>query len=99
MKLSIDTSNNLKTIVRLNDVEVIEKYKNPREQRLLELIEKALRKKKIEFQDLRQIEVNNGPGSFTGLRVGCAVANALSWLLKIPINNKRVGELVEPKYE
>ncbi|EKD65038.1 MAG: hypothetical protein ACD_50C00208G0010, partial [uncultured bacterium] len=31
------------------------------------------------------IEVNTHPGSFTGIRVGMAIANALGFALKIPI--------------
>jgi hypothetical protein len=30
--------------------------------------------------------------------VGVAIANALGFLLKIPVNNKKVGELEEPVY-
>ena len=96
MLLSIDTSDNKKTIVKLEDFEIIENYKTPREQRLLEIIEKALKKKKAKVTDIDKIEVNTGPGSFTGLRVGCAVANTLAWLLNIKVNGK---DRVFPKYE
>ena len=44
------------------------------------------------------IEVNAGPGSFTGLRVGASIANALSFALGIPVNGKPLGEIVEPRY-
>lgn len=39
---------------------------------------------------LTQIEVETGPGSFTGLRVGVSVANALGFALNIPINGKKI---------
>ena len=39
---------------------------------------------------LKEIEVKTGPGSFTGLRVGVAVANALGFALNIPINGKKI---------
>lgn len=39
---------------------------------------------------LTQIEVETGPGSFTGLRVGVSVANALGFALNIPVNNKKI---------
>jgi len=94
--ISIDTSDNKKTIVKLGDLEIIEKYKSPREQRLLEIIEKALIKKKAKVTDIGKIKVATGPGSFTGLRVGCAVANTLAWLLNIKVNGK---DKVFPKYE
>ncbi|OGD63445.1 tRNA (adenosine(37)-N6)-threonylcarbamoyltransferase complex dimerization subunit type 1 TsaB [Candidatus Beckwithbacteria bacterium RBG_13_42_9] len=99
MELYIDTSSNQQTIIMIEDHKIVEKYDNPREQRLLEIIEKALKQKKAKIEDISSIKVNLGPGSFTGLRVGCTVANTLGWLLKIPINGKKVGEFVEPKYE
>lgn len=86
----------MQTIVRLDDFEVIEKYKNPREQKLLEVIEKALKKSKAKLQDIDKIEVNTGPGSFTGLRVGCAVANTLGWLLNLKVNGK---DRTVPEYD
>jgi tRNA threonylcarbamoyladenosine biosynthesis protein TsaB len=32
------------------------------------------------------------------VRVGASVANALGFSLKIPVNGKKVGDLVEPLY-
>jgi tRNA threonylcarbamoyladenosine biosynthesis protein TsaB len=56
---------------------------------LLPLIKKLLEKNNLEFKDLKSIEVEKGPGSFTGLRVGVAVANALGFSLGISVNNKK----------
>lgn len=39
---------------------------------------------------LTGIEVEIGPGSFTGLRVGVSVANALGFSLNIPVNGKKI---------
>jgi tRNA threonylcarbamoyladenosine biosynthesis protein TsaB len=39
----------------------------------------------IELKDVDGIVCYHGPGSFTGLRIGLTVANALSYSLKIPI--------------
>lgn len=62
---------------------------------LLPLIEKLLKSQKLEYSDLKGIEVETGPGSFTGLRVGVSVANALGFSLKIPVNGKKIeSELV-----
>jgi len=98
MKLFIDSADNLKTIIKLDNAEIIEKYQSPRQQRVLEVIEKALKKKKAKLEDISEIEVNLGPGSFTGLRVGCTIANVLSWVLKVPINGGKAGQLAEPSY-
>ena len=40
--------------------------------------------------ELEGIEVETGPGSYTGLKVGVAVANALGYSLNIPINGKKI---------
>lgn len=96
LKLFIDTGNNKKTIVKLGDKEIVEKYDNPREQRLLELIDKAVKKVGIKKKDISGIKINTGPGSYTGLRVGCSVANTLAWALNIKVNGE---DRVEPKYE
>lgn len=42
------------------------------------------------FAKLKGIEVETGPGSFTGLRVGVSVANALGFSLGIPVNGKKI---------
>jgi len=67
-------------------------------QATLLLIDKILKINALKPEDLDKIEVNTGPGSFTGIRVGIAVGNTLAYVLKIPINGKKVGELVEAVY-
>lgn len=98
MKLSIDTSKSDKTKVGLDDSQREFGTKKHRSQKLLDLINKTLKREHRVLEEITAIEVNLGPGSFTGLRVGVAVANALGWVLKIPVNDKKVGESVEPKY-
>lgn len=99
MKLYLDTSDNKKTVVGL-DGERLEKLTgSDKSQQVLDLINQILKKNKKGLKDLTEIEVETGPGSFTGLRVGVSVANTLAWVLKIPVNGKKIGELVEPKYE
>ncbi len=57
---------------------------------LLPLIEKICKQEKVEYKDLKGIEIAIGPGSFTGLRVGVSVANALGFSLEIPVNGKKI---------
>lgn len=100
MILYIDTSNSKKTVVGLRKGKkkiVLEgkstKYKS---QNVLLLIDQLLKKENARVGDLKEIQVNSGPGSFTGLRVGISVANTLSWALKVPVNGKRPP--VDPIY-
>ena len=57
---------------------------------LLNLITEILKENNLEFKDLKEIEVEKGPGSYTGLKVGASVANALGFSLNIPINGGRM---------
>lgn len=57
---------------------------------LLPLIIKLLQASSCKLQDLEGIEVEKGPGSFTGLRVGVSVANALGFTLGVPVNGKKI---------
>lgn len=57
---------------------------------LLNLITEVLKESSLEFKDLQSIEVEKGPGSYTGLKVGASVANALGFSLKIPVNGKKM---------
>lgn len=91
--LYIDTSDSAKTIVEIRrgeEKKVFEAITDAtKSQNVLPLIQKALDQEKIAFEDLTGIEVHEGPGSFTGVRVGVTVANTLAWALKIPVNNKK----------
>lgn len=99
--LIIDTSSNKEIKVGLEidgKKHVLTHLIDRKNQEVLPLIEKLLKKYKLKLKDLTEIKVNSGPGSFTGLRVGVSIANTLGFLLKIPINGKKVGEIVEPVY-
>lgn len=101
MKLFIDTSDRDKVRVGLDNKIQSYEAKRDKSQILLPAIKKLLAKKNKRITDLTQIEVNTGPGSFTGLRVGLSVANTVGWLLKIPVNGKNVEKEgpIEPIYE
>ncbi len=101
MKLYIDTSNGKKVKVGLDGEMFETESRKEKSQRLLPFIDELLKKKKKKITDITEIEINTGPGSFTGLRVGVSVANALGWALGVPVNGKdlRKGEMVDIKYE
>lgn len=50
-----------------------------------EFLQKFLRQHKTQPQDLTKIVVCSGPGSFTGIRVGVALAQAMGFALNIPV--------------
>ncbi len=94
MILFLDTTDKLKVKVGLKkDNQMIMEMSEDNEygsQVLLPLIEKLLDKNNLEKKDLSGIEVNTGPGSFTGIRVGVSVANALGFSLGIPVNGEKI---------
>lgn len=101
MKLYINTSSAQTIVIGLDDEKFETEARKDKSQKLLPEIDKLLKKKKKTVSDISEIEVNTGPGSFTGLRVGVSVANTLGWVLGIPVNGKdlRKGEVVEIRYE
>ena len=62
---------------------------------LLNLVTEIHKDNALEFKDLTGIEVEKGPGSYTGLKVGASVANALGFSLSIPVNNKKIETELE----
>lgn len=96
MTLYINTKNpKVVTVALKKDGEVVESLSEENiygSQVLLPLIIKLLQTTNNELRTLKGIEVEEGPGSFTGLRVGASVAQALGFALNIPVN----GELNKP---
>ncbi len=101
MILHIDTSDSEKIIVGLDDKKYEADSKEEKSQKLLSFIDEILTKEGKKIKDIDEIRVNTGPGSFTGLRVGVSVANALGWVLGVSVNGKNVqkGETIDIKYE
>lgn len=52
---------------------------------ILSAIDGILSKNKINLKNLKAILVHQGPGSYTGVRVGVTIANTLAWTLNIPV--------------
>jgi len=90
MLLLIDTSKVNSTVALGNKQrEIIDIRKNITKlklsQTLLSEINLLLRRNRVSFEDLKGIIVVQGPGSFTGLRVGISVANSLGYGLETPV--------------
>ena len=89
MKLYLDSTDNQRTILKLDDKEYISEVNSPRNQNILGFIQNTLAQIGKTPQDITSIEVNPGPGSFTGTRVGVAIANALGFALGLPVNSQK----------
>lgn len=103
MVLKIDTTIHQEVKVELIDpksgkVQKIVQKQKLGSQVLLPMIAKILKKNELNLEDLTAVEVNPGPGSFTGTRIGVSVANALGFALDVPVNGKK-GKIVMPVYE
>lgn len=52
---------------------------------LTPMIESILKENELTVRDVKNIVAVNGPGSFTGLRIGLSSAKTMAYLLNIPI--------------
>ena len=88
-KLFISTYSELITIGLFKDNTLIMQKEKESEKShsiyLVPMIDEILKENNIECQDLSEILVVNGPGSFTGIRLGVTVAKTLAYTLNIPI--------------
>ena len=100
-KLFIDTSDQNQVLVKLYKENILIAQKSEirklSSQILLPLIDEICRENKIKPDDISEIEINKGPGSYTGLKVGAAIANAFGWYLKIPVNGVK-NKIINPVF-
>jgi len=103
MKLIIDTRSNEKTIIALvvggKRMEQSLQTNHAHSQAVLPLIEKILKENNFFLKDITQIEVPVDTGSYTGRRVGVAIATTLGLLLKIPVNTMKSPAQIHIPYE
>lgn len=87
--LAIDTSTNVMGVGLANEekviAEMITNEKKNQSVRLMPAIERLLTEVDLNPIQLDRIVVANGPGSYTGLRIGVTVAKTLAWSLNIPL--------------
>ncbi|EKD67227.1 MAG: Inactive metal-dependent protease-like protein [uncultured bacterium] len=103
MKLIIDTRSNEKTIIALvvdgKRMEESLQTNHTHSQAVLPLIEKIITQQHISLSDITYIEVPVDTGSYTGRRVGAAIAQTLGTLLSISVNGKQAGSSIEILYD
>ncbi|ARD48003.1 tRNA (adenosine(37)-N6)-threonylcarbamoyltransferase complex dimerization subunit type 1 TsaB [Sporosarcina sp. P33] len=87
--LGIDTANSpLSVAIVKDDVLLIEEssmMKVNHSLRAMPAVEEACRKADITPSDIDAIAVSEGPGSYTGVRIGVTIAKTLAWTLKKPL--------------
>ena len=99
MKLYLDTST-ATTILKLDEKTYEWVAGKELAEGIFQFIHEKLTENNADWQDLSEIHFMSGPGSFTGLRIGATVVNALADQLNIPLYNHK-GEKVEmiiPEY-
>lgn len=86
--LFLDTHSELLTVAILNENKLnkkeIESF-NSHSVILLPLIETLLKEENIKVEDIDNIVVVNGPGSFTGIRIGLTVAKTMGYAKNIKV--------------
>lgn len=98
--LYIDSRDNKNTIVSIinNGKKISLSSSKTHAQTILPLIKELLNQNNLGIKDIDRIAVKPGPGSFTGIRVGVAIANALSFALLKEVNDKNIGNFQTPVY-
>lgn len=99
MKLYLNTADKT-TILELDDKHYEWESGHDLARDLLKYIHDKLVENNADWQDLTELHYFTGPGSFTGLRIGACVINALADQLHIPIydQHSEKHEIVMPEY-
>lgn len=86
--LFIDTATSNLIISIIKDMEMIYCFNEEVKEsssKIMAVVDEAFNKTNIKPTDIDKIFVVNGPGSFTGIRVGLTLAKVMSWSLNIPL--------------
>jgi tRNA threonylcarbamoyladenosine biosynthesis protein TsaB len=87
--ISIKTDQTLAELDLCNDLKVVDKLSWEAHRTLADTIHlklaELLKRNSLTWQKIDGLVCFKGPGSFTGLRIGLSVANALAYSLQVPI--------------
>lgn len=99
MKMYLDTSTNTCTL-KLNDKSYEWESGHEMAEQIFTFIHDKLQENHADWHDLTEITFFSGPGSFTGLRIGAAIVNALSDQLQIPLydHHGTKHQIIIPEY-
>lgn len=88
-KLFIDTSSSHITLAIVDDNCILSYIDEINDvmlsERIFPLITKLFEDAKLNIKNISKIYVVNGPGSFTGVRIGVTIAKTVAWTLKLPV--------------
>lgn len=92
--LFLDTSTSHMIVSIIDENKIVYNYQenviSDMSSKIIPIIEKGFNSINFSINDIDKIFVVNGPGSFTGIRVGVTVAKTISWALKkiiVPISS------------
>ncbi len=87
--LFINTSTKKLLIAIIKDDKILFEYKddnsNELSSKIFPIIDDAFKKSGLKPNDIDTIFVTNGPGSFTGIRIGLTIAKVMAWSLNIKV--------------
>ncbi len=87
--LALDTSSIVSSVALMDDEKLIGEYtinhKKTHSQKLMPMVAELLESCEVRIEAVDYIAVAEGPGSFTGLRIGVATAKGLAHAVNIPV--------------
>lgn len=87
--LSIETSKSICSVAihERGELLALAEIKEPgaHAEKLLLLVDEVFEKAGLSFADLDAVAVSQGPGSYTGLRIGVSTAKGIAYALEIPL--------------
>ena len=90
MILVIDTSSSYVTVSIINNDTILHEFKRKIDSdiasKIMSIINMELTESSIDIKNINRIFVVNGPGSFTGVRIGVTIAKTIGWALNIKVN-------------
>ena len=92
--LLIDTTTSNITVSILDNLNILSQYHEyinlDIASKIITIIDNCLTNSNLKMQDIDNIYVVNGPGSFTGIRIGVTIGKVIAWSLNkkiIPISS------------
>ena len=87
--LLIDTTTSYVTVSIIKNYKIIQLFHkqivSDMSSKILPILDEELSNSNMSLKDINKIFVTDGPGSFTGVRIGVAIAKTIAWALNIPI--------------